>query len=168
MSRSDLTGVHYAPLAITTIRLRLPRKQLADGGFALSYQTLDEIESMADKLRWLRLQRGWKQTDVAQLIGVSRATYIDLETGVTDYCPAQVSDKLAALYGFHVSDLLDEYNLFLYTGQGKLIRRIRSEFGLSQKQFAAYIGAAERSVGDWEHERKRLSKASWNKYFSTY
>ena len=168
LSRSDLTDVYYSLMATFTIRLCLPRKQLVDGSFALRYQSLDEIESMADRLRWLRLRHGWKQIDVAQMIGVSRATYIDLETGVTDYCPAQISDKLAELYGLTASELLDAYNLFLYGGQGKIIRRIRSDLGLNQKQFAAHIGAAERSVGDWERERKRLSKSSWDKYFSTF
>lgn len=49
-----------------------------------------------------------------------------------------------------------------------IIRSIRSELGLNQKQFAVRIGADERSVGDWEHERKRLSRVSWDKYFSTF
>lgn len=160
--------MYYSLTATVTIRLCLPRKQLVDGSFALCYQRIDEIESLADRLRWLRLRHGWKQIDVAQMIGVSRATYIDLETGLTDYCPATISDKLAELYGLTASELLDAYNLFLYGGQGKIIRRIRSDLGLNQKQFAAHIGAAERSVGDWERERKRLLKSSWEKYFSAF
>ena len=56
---------------------------------------------------------------VAERIGVKRTHYIEFETGNVDYYPKEILDKLARLYQILVEDLLDEYNQFLYKGQGR-------------------------------------------------
>ena len=48
-----------------------------------------------------------------------------MENGAVDYYTKEIADKLAAFYEIPVYDLLDDYNLFLYIGQGKLIREYR-------------------------------------------
>ena len=56
---------------------------------------------------------------MAERIGVKRTHYIEFETGNVDYYPKEILDKLARLYQILVEDLLDEYNQFLYKGQGR-------------------------------------------------
>lgn len=62
------------------------------------------------------------QKEVAEQIGISRGHYIDYEVGYVDYYPKEVVDRLADFYHIPVEDLLDEYNLFLYKGQGKMLK----------------------------------------------
>ena len=73
--------------------------------------------------------------EVADLIGISRGHYIDFEVGYVDYYPKEIVDKLAALYKILVDDLLDDYNRFLYKGQGKNDTRVSRESWLAEKAF---------------------------------
>ena len=83
--------------------------------------------------------------------------YRDYEVGHVDYCPKEIVDKLAVLFGVSVEDLLDDYNLFLYRGQGEMIRKCRESFGMERKEFAKMIHVNARLLGAWELERKRIS-----------
>ena len=76
------------------------------------------------------------QKEVADRLGISRGQYMDLETGTVDYCPKEVVDKLAALFGIPAADLLDDFSRFLYYGQGKAIREHRKRLGLQKKPYA--------------------------------
>ena len=92
--------------------------------------------------------------------------YTDMENGKNDHYPAQTVDKLAALFEISPSVLLDDYNLFLYQGQGKLIRAYRRQLGLSLRGFADLLGADSHQILDWEQERKIILKSTWEKYFA--
>lgn len=102
---------------------------------------------------------------VAEQIGVKRTHYIEFETGNVDYYPKEIVDKLAGLYQIPVEDLLDEYNQFLYTGQGKLIREYRERMGLQKKPFARRLGIDPRTLRGWENETIRVKRGSWERYF---
>ena len=79
------------------------------------------------------------QKEVAEQIGISRGHYIDYEVGYVDYYPKEVVDRLADFYHIPVEDLLDEYNLFLYKGQGKMLKECREKMGLKKKPFARML-----------------------------
>ena len=102
---------------------------------------------------------------MAEQIGVKRTHYIEFETGNVDYYPKEIVDKLAGLYQIPVEDLLDEYNQFLYTGQGKLIREYRERMGLQKKPFARRLGIDPRTLRGWENETIRVKRGSWERYF---
>lgn len=108
---------------------------------------------------------GLMQKDVAELIGISRSRYIDIENGAVDYYMKEIADKLAELFGVPATDFLDEYNLFLYRGQGKMIREYRLNLGLKKKPMARLLNVDPNTLRLWEAERKRVSKNSWEKYF---
>lgn len=76
-----------------------PRKILDAQRFLRTYQRFEDIESLADKLKWLRHQKGMMQKEVAEAVGVSRSAYIRLETGVTTMCAKETQDKLEGLFG---------------------------------------------------------------------
>lgn len=88
-----------------------------------------------------------------------------MENGAVDYYTKEIADKLAAFYEIPVYDLLDDYNLFLYTGQGKLIREYRESLGMKIKPFAQLIGIDRNLLRAWEADQKRMSLNSWNKFF---
>lgn len=74
-------------------------------------------------------------------------------------------EKLAGLYGVPVEELLDEYNLFLYKGQGEQIRKNRQGISLTQKQYAEWLGAPLDHLKKWEQNRVRIYKPTLEKYF---
>ena len=102
---------------------------------------------------------------MADMVGISRATYIDFETGAIEYYEREVVDKLAVLFQIHPLDLLDDYNRFIYQGQGKQIREYRQLLGIGKKPLARLIGATPNCIRAWESEEKRISRKSWEKYF---
>ena len=163
---STLDGcVRYAPMYIHSFRLIAPRRLLEAQLFNQHYQNYEDIPNVQDRLRWCRHHMGLMQKEVAELIGISRGHYIDFEVGYVDYYPKEIVDKLAALYKIPVDDLLDDYNRFLYKGQGKMIREYRESLGLQKKPFARLIGVDPNLLRAWEADQKRMNINSWEKYF---
>ena len=105
---------------IHSFRLIAPRRLLEAQLFNQQYQNYEDIPNVQDRLRWCRHHMGLMQKEVAELIGITRGHYIDFEVGYVDHYPKEIVDKLAALYQISVDDLLDDYNRFLYKGQGKM------------------------------------------------
>lgn len=105
------------------------------------------------------------QKEVAQIVGISRSSYINLETGKFNRFDKTVADKLSKLFNIPVYDLLDDYNRFIAYGQGKLIREYRESLNLGKRPFARRIGVDANMIRLWESERKQVSLKSWEKYF---
>jgi transcriptional regulator with XRE-family HTH domain len=108
---------------------------------------------------------GLMQKDVAQRVGISRVRYTDMETGAIDHYDKETVDKLAALFGVPPTDFLDDYNRFLYEGQGQKIQKLRQSLGLKKKPFARLLNIEPRLLQAWEAGEKRMTKASWQRYF---
>lgn len=165
MCKTEDGIVRYAPLCIHSFRLIAPRRLLEAQLFNQQYHSYEEIHNVQDRLRWCRHHMGLMQKEVADMIGITRGHYIDYEVGYVDYYPKEIVDKLAKLYQIPVDDLLDDYNRFLYKGQGKLIREYRESLGLKKKQFARLINLDPGTLRCWENDQKRMFKDSWEKYF---
>jgi transcriptional regulator with XRE-family HTH domain len=150
---------------IHSFRLIAPRKLLDAQLFITQYHCYDEIKEVPDRLRWCRHHMGLMQEDVAAEIGVSRGYYGHLEAGDLEYVPKEIADKLAAFYRVPVDDLLDDYNRFLYYGQGRLIQKHRQRLELLKKPYAKLMKIGIRSLQEWESDSKQISKKSWEKYF---
>ncbi len=157
--------LRHAILYIHTFRLMAPRKLLEAQLFNKQYHSYEDIENIPDRLRFCRHRLGLMQKEVAKIAGVSRNTYINLETGILNGFDKTVADKLAALFEIPVYDLLDGYNRFLCDGQARQIQEYRQSFGLGQKPFARQMGIPIRCLQDWESDKKVVSLKSWEKYF---
>ena len=105
------------------------------------------------------------QKEVAQRVGITRAVYFGMEDGTVDYWQPEMVDRLSKLFSVPLTDLLDEYNRFLYEGQGKSIKALRKKSGLGKKAFAKHLGISHSLLREWEQETKCVSKKSWEKYF---
>ena len=158
--------IRFAPLYIHSFRLIAPRKLLDAQLLNEKYHTYGEIDNVPDRLRWCRHQLGLMQKDSAEAIGVSRSFYIHLENGDCEKYPFLIMDKLAKLYQVPVKDLLDDYNLFLYYGQGWQVKALRERRGMSVSQFAQYLGVYATTVRKWETDQARMSKSTWEMLFS--
>ena len=99
------------------------------------------------------------------MAGISRNTYINLETGNLNSFDKTTADKLATIFDIPVYDLLDGYNRFLSHGQAQQIKAYRESFGLGAKPFAKQMGIPIRCLQAWENGQKVVSLKSWEKYF---
>lgn len=155
----------HALLYIHTFRLIAPRKLLEAQLFNKQYHSYEDIDNIPDRLRFCRHRLGLMQKEVARMAGITRNTYINLETGNLNSFNKTTADKLATLFEIPVCDLLDGYNRFLWDGQARQIQEYRQSFGLGQKPFARQMGIPIRSLQAWESGRKVVSLKSWEKYF---
>ena len=71
--------------------------------------------------------------------------------------------KIAELFSVPITDLLDEYNLFLYNDQGKQIKRMRERRNMSQREFARRLGVPYGTLQQWEQNRVQMFKSAWKK-----
>ena len=127
--------VHYEPLYIHRFCLHTPRKFSDAQRFYQQHPNYQDIDNIPDRLRWCRYRLGLMQEDVANRIGITRAQYLRYEAGTINYYPPEIIEKLSELY----QDLLDDYNRFLYAGQGKQIQACRTALGLNKKEFAQLL-----------------------------
>ena len=61
--------------------------------------------------------------------------------------------------------MLDDYNKFLYDGQGKNIRKLREKLNITQKELAEKIGVSLMKVKRWEKDDVRMFRYTWEKLF---
>ena len=165
LSQTQNSIVRYAPLYIHSFVLCAPRKILEATQFNQRYRRYEDIQNVPDRLRWLRHSRGLIQTEVAEKIGMSRHTYMNIEEGVTRQVPKEMRDRLAQFYGVPAMDFIDEFTQFIEDGQAVRIRTIRTQTGLSRRAYAEQMGIPVRSLEVWENEKKAISYKSWEKYF---
>ncbi|MCD7847850.1 MAG: helix-turn-helix domain-containing protein [Oscillospiraceae bacterium] len=156
-----------APLMVLHLPLLSMKKYNDAVKFNLQFTSLDEIESMPDKLRWHRYHKGLYQFEVAEYLGVERQTYSGYEEPDRDFCPPEHIAKLTELYGVPAEDLTDEYNLFIYKGQGKQLIAKRKELGLTCEEYAARLGTSSGNLRKWEKDEVRMVKKTWERCFRT-
>ena len=162
MARCRQEMTHIAPLLVRSFRLIAPHRLKDAQRLNRDYR---QLTTVPDKLRWLRYSKGLLQSDVAEMIGVTKAAYGDMESGITQQISVDATIKLAQLYQVPVAELMDEYNRFLYDGQAVRIRSYRESLGLKRKPFARTMGIPIRSLQEWERGEKVISRKSWERYF---
>ena len=165
MSHTKSGETKHSPLFVLSFRLMAPRKLLEAQLFNKQYHSYEDIDNIPDRLRFCRHKLGLMQKEVARIAGISRSTYINLETGKFNGFDKNVADKLSKLFNIPVYDILDDYNRFLSCGQGKLIREYRESLNLGKRPFARLIGVDANMLRLWENEQKQVSHKSWEKYF---
>lgn len=132
---------------------------------AYAHQPYSSLQSVPDRIRWLRLQRRITQKEAAERVGVGRATYVDYETGTIERFDPAVIRRIAELYEVPVTDLLDRYNAFLMSGQGEQIQQWRISLGMNYKEMGEYLGVATSNVISWEREEKIMTKKLYERCF---
>ena len=132
---------------------RFSCESLLESEFLNYYPTPDLLSTTAEKLKWYRLKNGYFQSEIADMIGISRSTYIHYESSSHKFYELDKLQLLADLYQVDIECLLDDYMLFLYRGQGKQLKALRNEFGLTQQQFANKLNVRLASLKQWERER---------------
>ena len=163
MVRHTIRAITYSPLYIHSFRLVQPHTLVEAEKFNLRYSDPSQIDNTPDKLRWYRYQKGLLQRDVAEYVGMDRSTYGSYEEIGRDYYPIDHMRKLAELFDVPLEALLDEYNLFLYNGQGKQIKAMRAARKMTQAEYAQRLGVPIGNLKQWEIDRVKIFKSTWER-----
>lgn len=107
------------------------------------------------------------QKDMAELLSVDRSTYIRYESGsITSYSPDLIKQCLE-IFGVEADKLLDEYNNFIFKGQGEQVKKKRLEAGLSQGEFGKLYGVSKNTIRRWENNSVKMSRKLWKRIFKS-
>lgn len=155
----------YKPLYIHTFRFLVKRHLTQAQQFLHENPNPDALTTVSDKLKWYRFQNGLLQRDVAKAMGVDRTTYARYEEAVLDAYPLDKLAKAAECFHVDVTALLDDYNLFLYHGQGQQIKRLRKAMKLTQYGLAEYFNVSLGTLKKWEQNKICMQKKMFEKLF---
>ena len=159
LQRVSCEGRGLTPLYILQVTLAGPRTTVEAQAFYRMYHSYADIPNPWDRLRWCRYGLDLLQKEVAAMVGMEEWLYRDLESGAfhRSFTP-ELADKLAALYGIPVEDILDDYTLFLHRGGGDFLRRYREAKGWSRQQLADHAKVSRTSIRCWESGQKTISQ----------
>ena len=157
LQRVSCEGCGLTPLYILQVSLAGPRTTVEAQAFYRMYRSYADIPNPWDRLRWCRYGLDLLQKEVAAMVGMEEWLYQDLESGTfhRSFTP-ELADKLAALYGIPVEDILDDYTLFLHRGGGDFLRRYREAKGWSRQQLADHAKVSRTSIRCWETGQKTI------------
>lgn len=155
--------VRYATLYIHSLSFINNRHLTKSQVFLHDNPDPQKLDTVSDKLKWYRINSGLLQRDVAKVMEVDRTTYSRYEDNVLDAYPLDKLSKAAELFGIDITSLLDDFNLFLYNGQGKQIKELRKSMKLTQSQFAQSIGTPLGTLKKWEQDNTNIPKTAFQK-----
>lgn len=165
LTSNTLGVLKHAPVYINSFPFSAPHHLLESEKFNIRYTGPSKITEVANKLRWYRYHHSLLQIEVADKIGISRSTYIHYEEPEHDYYPINHMEKLSTLYCVPVTDLLDEYNTFLYHDQGKQIQAMRRALNMTQCEYSHKLGVPLGTLKKWEQNQSRIQKSTWERLF---
>ena len=165
MTESKINETVYPLLYKHTFNFFTPRKLLESELFNIKYKNSKDICTTAKKLRYYRYKKALLQKDVAKYVGINTSTYINYESDNRDYYPIDILRKISDLYEVNIIELLDEYNLFLYNGQGLQLKKLRKRLKFTQETLANKLNVHTRTVRQWEKDKVRMSKNTYMKIF---
>ena len=131
------------------------------------YMLPQDTETVSDKLRYYRIRCGLFQKEMAELLKIDRSTYARYEGGTLTSYPINAIQKCAEIFGIEADKLLDEYNRFIFDGQGEQVKRKRLETSLSQGEFGKIYGVSKNTVRRWENDSIKMSRKLWEKIFKS-
>jgi transcriptional regulator with XRE-family HTH domain len=133
--------------------------------FLRSHPDPDKLQTVGEKLRWHRLHHDLMQKDCAAIMQVDRGTYADYEENTIDAYPLDKLQRLAEHYQIDITELLDDYNLFLLHNQSDGIKALRSKLHMTQEDFAKHLQVPIGTLKNWESNRARMTKSYYTKLF---
>lgn len=106
------------------------------------------------RIRDARKDAGITQENLAQSLGINRATMSKYETGAIDP-PASKLQCIAEALGVCVQDLIGDETEVTCMTYGQRIRAARKKAGMTQTELAKKLGIPYQSIGQWEKDRRK-------------
>lgn len=134
----------------------VPCKMPNDVIFVSNFQQGDETP-IKDKLRYVRLMAGFKQVELARLVGIERSTLNRLENGVVSErnMKTELLLQIALACGFERTFCCNRYHRFLAEDSGDKIKKYRKERQMTQQALADVFGVHKKTISEWEQNRNK-------------
>lgn len=124
-----------------------------------------DMERICNRLRHALIQKNVSANQAARDIGVSRylmSDYINYKYS-EDSMQVETLIKFAEYFGEERYYFCNEYHRFLDSVDGgKLLRELRAEHNMTQREFAAYLGVSHYRYKTYEEGRCRISREVFN------
>lgn len=99
---------------------------------------------------------------MSMILGVDRTTYSSYEQDKSP-CPVDKLEKIIDLFKIQPENILDEYQCFVYEGQGIKIKQLRKQLNMRQSQLAQAMQVNVATVKKWEAGRIAISRQNYEK-----
>ena len=158
--------VRYAPLYVVHVKVATEAQWRKAERRITAAANCAEAETLADKLRLLRLGKGLTQEEIAHIAGVTLNVYRNLEQGITQKLNMDATRRLETFYGVQIADETETaFALFLIDSPGRRIQAYRESLSMGRGEFSKQMGIPISSLQAWETGRKKPSRQSWKRYF---
>lgn len=121
-----------------------------------------EEKTLGMQLRYYRYRAGYQQKEMAEMLGIDRTTYSEYERDKYP-CPMDRLARIIRLLKIEPEKILDEYQYFLYKGQGQGIKLLRQKAKIRQWQLAKTLQVNVATVKKWEAEWVQISRDNYEK-----
>ena len=95
-----LDSKNIVPYCLHSFRLNFQRRNEDE-----VFMQTTKLETIAEKIKYFRLLRNLKQSEVCEYIGVSRNTYLSYESNDRTSYTENVLEKLAVCFGVGIEEL---------------------------------------------------------------
>ncbi len=157
--------LQFAPLYVLTIKPIQTHFLVDAEKYSITYNKDNLPTKTSDKLKYFRYQKGLIQKEVADFADMDRGSYSNFESAHRDYYNKDKILKIAEILEVDVTDLVDEYNLFLYDKPDLALKNLRKSQGLTQSEFAKKYNLTLHTVKGIEQGIQLMYKSTWEKLF---
>lgn len=164
LCRTEFFRVVFAPLYVINIPFRNTINIQQTVWCFERAKHPEKLSNTADRIRYYRCTKGFLQSEVAEYAGINTSTYLSYESGERDYYPIEKMQRIADFLQIDINELLDDYNRFLYEGQGRQIKKLRKTLGLTQDQLGKQMGVSTGAIKRWENDQVKIFKSTWEKF----
>ncbi len=155
----------YSPLVVITVT-SLKNDIKYDMDFLnKNYSSENPPVETKDKLKFYRYKKGLTQKQVSEHANIDYATYSSYENDERDYYNQKYMVSIAEILDVDISELVDEYNMFLYNEPHLAIKKLRQSKKMTQFEFSRVYGISVRSLKAIESGKQRVLKRVWERMF---
>ena len=157
------TSSLFAPLIVGKQKVRFLKSPYITQKYRkLINENINRL-SIPERLAFYRNNCGYTQEQIAQLLNMTKYQYSKYEYTIKDKYNVSFINSILKIYNILPEDLLDEYNLFLYHGQGAQLEQHRKSLGLNVQEYADYLDVPYRHLTLWIKDKNRMGKGTFEK-----
>ena len=165
MKKYLFSKIRFSPLIIHSVKVVIPALFWEDINEGIRSENYDEMITAGERLRWFRVQRKLSQGQLAKLAGMELRRYKRFENGRIKYFPRNELQRLAKILNVSCNDLVDDYMLFIYSGQKRQLKSRREALGMTVEAYAKHLHVDPLDYRTWESGTVRISRRTWEKHF---
>lgn len=131
-----------------------------------------DMGTFGGRIRYYRILAGYKQSEVAEYLGMDRTAYMNTyERKCGGYPSLDVVNKICDFLNVEFEMVYDDYLKFISGNYGQAIKEFREKHGLKKVDIQRMLCISKAQIRFWEKEEVVPSRNSFEKImklFTTY